>query len=301
MKAPDTPKVMRLVLVAMMPGVLCMLLLFGWALLWQLLLAAVFGLAVEAACLYLRRQALPRQLMDGSALVTSLLIALCLPTSAPWYVLLIALIAGLGLAKHAYGGLGNNVLNPAMAGYALVLVAFPGDLSVWVLDGMTSATPLEVFRYRGGETVADVWPRAFGMLGGRGWEWINLGFLLGGVFLLLMRIISWRAPVAFLASLSLCAALGYDGGSSQSLGSPLMHLFTGGTMLCAWLIVTDPVSAPASRRGQLVFGAMVGLLVFLIRSFGAYPDGIAFAVLLANISAPLIDEWMGKSFRSAQA
>ncbi len=301
MKAPDTPSVMRLVLLAMLPGVLCMLLLFGLALLWQLALAAVIGLAVEAVCLSLRRQALVRQLMDGSALVTSLLIALCLPTSAPWYVLLIALVAGLGLAKHAYGGLGNNVLNPAMAGYAIVLVAFPGDLSVWVVDGITSATPLEVFRYRGGETVADVWPQAFGVLGGRGWEWINLGFLLGGVLLLVTRIISWQAPVAFLASLVLCAALGYDGGSSQSLGSPLMHLFSGGTMLCAWLIVTDPVTAPNSRSGQLVFGAMVGLLVFLIRSFGAYPDGIAFAVLLANISAPLIDEWIVKHRRSIQA
>ena len=301
MNPPDTPSVMRLVLLAMVPGVLCMLPWFGIALLLQLALAAAMGLAVEALCLYLRRAAMVRHLWDGSALVTSLLIALCLPASAPWYVLLIAIVAGLGLAKHAYGGLGNNVLNPAMAGYAIILVAFPGELSIWVVDGVTSATPLEVFRYRGGDTVADIWPQAFGVLGGRGWEWMNLGFLVGGVFLLLTRIVSWQAPVAFLASLVLCAALGYDSGSSQSLGSPLMHLFSGGTMLCAWLIVTDPVTAPVSRSGQLVFGAIVGLLVFLIRSFGAYPDGIAFAVLLGNISAPLIDEWIGKKRRSAQA
>lgn len=301
MSAPDTPRIMRMVLLAMIPGALCMLPWFGVALLWQLAVAVVMGVAVEAACLTLRRAAIGRNLWDGSALVTSLLIALCVPTSAPWYVLLIAIIAGLGLAKHAYGGLGNNVLNPAMAGYALVLVAFPSELSLWVVDGVTSATPLEVFRYRGGDTVADIWPQAFGVLGGQGWEWINLGFLIGGGFLLFARIINWRAPVAFLASLSLCAALGYDNGSSQSLGSPLMHLFTGGTMLCAWLIVTDPVTAPVSHKGQLLFGAIVGLLVFLIRSFGAYPDGIAFAVLLGNISAPLIDQWIGKHLKSAEA
>ena len=301
MRPTNTPGVMRLVLFAMVPGVLCMLPWFGAALLSQLALAAVMGVAIEVACLWFRRTAIVRHLSDGSALVTSLLIALCLPPSAPWYVLLIALVAGLGLAKHAYGGLGNNVLNPAMAGYAIVLVAFPSELSVWIVDGVTSATPLEVFRYRGGDTVSDIWPQAFGMLGGRGWEWMNLGFLVGGVFLLFTRIINWQAPVAFLASLSLCAALGYDSGSSQSLGSPLMHLFSGGTMLCAWLIVTDPVTAPVSHRGQLVFGALVGLLVFLIRSFGAYPDGIAFAVLLGNISAPLIDEWFSRERENATA
>ena len=292
MKQRDTPSIMRFVLLALVPGVLCMVPWLGAQLLVQLALAAVLGLAVEAACLRLRKAPVGHNLLDGSALVTSLLIALCLPPDLPWHLLLIALAGGLGLAKHAYGGLGNNLLNPAMAGYALVLVAFPGDLAVWVVDGVTSATPLEVFRFSDGATVAEIWPEAFGMLGGRGWEWGNLGFALGGMLLLAMRIIRWHAPVAFLASLSLCASLGYDGGSSASLGSPLMHLFTGGTMLCAFFVVTDPVTAPASTRGQIVFGALVGLLVFLIRSFGAYADGIAFAVLLGNICAPLIDEFM---------
>ena len=301
MKALNTPSIMRLVLLALVPGTLCMLPWFGMALLLQLALAASLGLAVEAACLALRHAPIARHLSDGSALVSALLIALCLPPGVSWHVLAIAILAGLGLAKHAYGGLGNNVLNPAMAGYAVVLVAFPGELSFWVVDGVTSATPLEVFRYRGGDTVADIWPQAFGIVGGRGWEWINLGFLVGGAVLLAMRLINWRAPVAFLASLSLCAALGYGGGGSQSLGSPLMHLFTGGTMLCAWFILTDPVTAPASPRGQLVFGALIGLLVFLIRSFGAYADGIAFAVLLGNIGAPLIDEWLTNNKRAADA
>ena len=288
---------MRFVLLALVPGVLCMLPMLGMALLVQLAFAAACGIAIEAACLKLRGRALRRNLVDGSALVTSLIIALCLPPGTPLFVLLIALAGGLGLAKHAYGGLGNNVLNPAMAGYALVLVAFPSDLSMWVVDGVTSATPLEVFRFRGTATVGEIWPEAFGILGGRGWEWVNLGFLLGGIGLLAMHIIRWQAPVAFLVSLSLCAGLGYDGGGSGSLGSPGMHLFTGGTMLCAWFVVTDPVTAPAHPRGQLIFGALIGLMVFLIRSFGAYADGIAFAVLLGNIAAPLIDEY----FRRARA
>ena len=293
----DTPSIMRFVLLALVPGVLCMLPMLGMALLVQLAFAAACGIAIEAVCLKLRARALKRNLLDGSALVTSLIIALCLPPGTPPFILLLALAGGLGLAKHAYGGLGNNVLNPAMAGYALVLVAFPSDLAVWVVDGVTSATPLEVFRFRGTATVSEVWPQAFGILGGRGWEWVNLGFLLGGIGLLAMRIIRWHAPVAFLVSLSLCAGLGYDGGGSGSLGSPGMHLFTGGTMLCAWFVVTDPVTAPAHPRGQLIFGAFIGLMVFLIRSFGAYADGIAFAVLLGNIAAPLINEY----FRRARA
>ena len=293
MNRPDTPHVMRMVLLALLPGAVCMLALHGAVLIWQLLFAVASGLTIETTCLALRRAAISRHLEDGSALVTSLLIALALPPGTPWHVLLIALIAGIGLAKHAYGGMGNNILNPAMAGYAVVLVAYPGDLSAWVIDGVTSATPLEVFRYRGGDTVAEVWPQAFGLVGGRGWEWINLGFLAGGIFLFARRIITWQAPVAFLASLCLCAALGYDGGSSRSLGSPLMHIFSGGTMLCAWFVVTDPVTAPTSVQGRLVFGALIGILLFLIRSFGAYADGIAFAILLGNISAPLIDEWLG--------
>lgn len=301
MSQPDTARIMRLVLVALVPGVICMVALFGTALIWQLVLAATLGLMVEAACLALRRAAIARHVQDGSTLVTSLLIALALPPGTPWHVLLIALLAGIGLAKHAYGGLGNNILNPAMAGYAVVLVAYPGDLSAWVVDGVTSATPLEVFRYRAGETVADIWPQAFGLVGGQGWEWINLGFLMGGAFLLARRIVTWQAPVALLASLCLCAAFGYDGGSSESLGSPLMHLFTGGTMLCAWFVATDPVTAPASARGRIVFGALIGVLLFSIRSFGAYADGIAFAILLGNISAPLIDEWLGRRREAAQA
>ncbi len=297
-KALGTPGIMYVVLLALVPGVLCMLPWFGTMILVQLALATVLGLGIEAACLYargLRGEALRHHLLDGSALVTSLLVALCLPPTAPWYLLVLALTVGLGLAKHAYGGLGNNILNPAMAGYVVILVAFPGELSVWVVDGVTSATPLEQFRFRGGATVADIWPQAFGMLGGKGWEWMNLGFLVGGLLLLALRIINWRAPVAFLVALSLCAALGYDQGSSHSLGPVGMHLFSGGTMLCAWFIITDPVSAPASSRGQLVFGAMIGVLAFLIRSFGAYADGIAFAVLLGNISAPFIDECMRRA------
>ena len=288
----DTPRIMHLVLLALTPGLLCALYWLGPALLWQMALAIALGLAIEAGCLRLRGAAMTRHLKDGSAVITAILIALCLPPGTAWHVLLIAILAGLGLAKHAYGGLGNNPLNPAMAGYAVALVAFPGEVTQWVLDGVTSATPLEVFRYRSGATVDDIWPQAFGLIGGRGWEWINLGFLMGGLFLLLRGIVSWRAPTAFLASLALCASLSYDSGSSESLGSASMHLFTGGTMLCAWFVVTDPVTAPASRRGQILFGGLVGLLVFLIRSFGAYADGVAFAVLLGNICAPLIDESM---------
>jgi len=128
-----------------------------------------------------------------------------------------------------------------------------------------------------------------GNFAGWGWEWINTGFLMGGLWLLHKRVISWHIPAAFLGALALWSALGWSGGSSASLGSPLMHLFSGATMLGAFFIATDPVTASTTPRGRLIYAALIGTLVFVIRGFSDYPDAIAFAVLLGNLAVPLID------------
>jgi electron transport complex protein RnfD len=237
-----------------------------------------------------------KQLLDGSALITAALIALALPPFAPWWIILLACATAILLGKHCYGGLGQNIFNPAMAGYALVLLAFPAQLAHWPqiaqqFDGYTSATVLDTFKQNHALTVADWWRThpQFGQWGGYGWEWINLAFLGGGLFLLQQKIFSWHIPVAMLATLGLCAAAFYDNGSSASAGSPLFHWLSGATMLGAFFVATDPATAASTRLGRLLYGALIGALVFAIRHAGHYADGVAFAVLGANAVALLLD------------
>ncbi len=206
-------------------------------------------------------------------------------------------MAGL-LAKHAYGGLGQNPFNPAMVGYAALLVSFPVEMTRWPVpgadwDAVTGATALDALRtglresYTMGEIRAGA---AFGSVGAAGSEWVNLAALAGGLFLLARGVIRWQIPVAMLAGLAVPAALAQwlDPGAHPGA---LFHLASGATMLGAFFIATDPVSAATSDRGRLYFGAGIGLLTWVIRSFGGYPDGVAFAVLLMNLAVPLIDRY----------
>jgi electron transport complex protein RnfD len=171
-----------------------------------------------------------------------------------------------------------------------------GLQKIWLgtpIDGYTAATPLDILKQNNSLLLEDVYAAdptlAAGLWAGAGWEWVNLGFLAGGLFLLYKRVFTWHAPVSMLVALSVMATLFYDGGSSTSGGSPLFHLLTGATMLGAFFIVTDPVSSAVSNKGRLVYGACIGVLVFVIRNWSNCPDGIAFAVLLMNFAAPFID------------
>ena len=160
-------------------------------------------------------------------------------------------------------------------------------------DALTMATPLDTVKTQTGlgvsiEAIQQNTASLFGFIAGRGWEWINLLFLLGGIGLIMLRIISWRIPVAMLGTLAILASIFYllD---SQSFASPLFHLLSGAAMLGAFFIATDPVTAATTPRGQLIYGAGIGVLVYVIRSWGGYPDAIAFAVLLMNMAVPTID------------
>jgi electron transport complex protein RnfD len=292
----NTRGIMLRVAGALVPGIGVTTWLYGAEILANLALTGALCLLTEAACLALLRRPLLPTLTDGSSLVTGLLLALALPPGVPWAVLAVAAAASVGLGKYLYGGLGSNPFNPAMVGYALVLVSFPAALAAWppLVDGISGATALDRFGERAGATVADLWRSdpAFGLLGAAGIEWANWAFAIGGGYLLWQRLARWRVTAGLLAGLGLAALLGYDSGSSASLGSPAFHWFSGGTMLAAFFIATDPVTHPASDRGQWLFGALVGVLIYLIRSYGSYPDGIAFAILLANSATPWIDQRM---------
>jgi Na+-translocating ferredoxin:NAD+ oxidoreductase subunit D len=316
--AATTPKIMGWVLLALVPGALAQVYFWGLGVISNLLITSLLALLAEALVLRLRGASAIR-LRDGSALVTACLLALSLPPASPLWLMVVGTFFAIVLAKQLYGGLGYNPFNPAMVGYVVLLIAFPAPMTQWPLpiplapegtlfnidwlwdallgkpwpDGLTGATALDLVKQRGALTLDELYaaePRlAVGFMGPYAVEWVNLGYLAGGLFLLARGVMTWHTPVAFLAALAVMAAIFYDGGSSQSGGSPLFHGLSGATMLGAFFILTDPVSGATSRRGRLIFGAVAGILVYCIRHFGNYPDAVAFSVLLLNFAAPFID------------
>lgn len=314
-----TQRVMRDVLIATLPGIAVLTYFFGLGTLSNIVIACVFALGFEALILKLRKRPIGFYLKDLSAVVTAVLLAIAIPPASSWWLIAVGIIASIVVAKQLYGGLGYNPFNPAMVGYVVLLISFPQYMTLWLapeniatngalfdvsalaqliigstpLDALTGATPLDVFKQSRGLTAEDIYNNnaifTQGVFAGAGYEWVNVAFLVGGIFLLIRRVFTWHAPIAMLATLALLSAAFYDSGSSSSGGSPLLHLFSGATMLGAFFIVTDPVSSATSNKGRLIYGAMIGALVYIIRVWGNYPDAVAFAVLLMNFAAPFID------------
>lgn len=307
--------VMVKVLIALLPGIATYVWFFSAAILVQIALASVTALVAEAIMLRLRNKPVMLFLGDGSALVTAWLVALTFPPIAPWWLMVLGVLIAIVIAKHLYGGLGQNPFNPAMIAFCAMIVAYPQLMSQWPrsglntfepmlhaiffgdrqLDALVMATPLDALRTilrdpDARATVAGILGShaTFGNIGGHGWEWIAGGYLLGGLWLLQQRIITWHVPVAFIVTLAVVA-------SAFSLVNPAFfvganfHLFTGGAMLGAFFIATDPVSGCTTPLGKIIFAAGAAALTWIIRSFGGYPDGMAFAILLMNLLVPLID------------
>ena len=317
-KPVSVSAVMLKVVAALLPGIAAYVWFFGAGILLQLALATTACYACEAAMLKLRGTRLKPFLTDGSALVTALLIALSFPPLGPWWLVMVASFFAIVIAKHLYGGLGNNPFNPAMVGYAAMIVSFPAQMSQWaaahgpldalqqwryildrrlpdglVLDAIAAATPLDYLKTQlsAGHALAEALASpVFGHVAGAGSEWVALAWLAGGLFLWQQRVLSWQAPAAMLATLAACAGLFHLLDPARYAAAPL-HLLAGATMLGAWFIVTDPVSGSTTPRGKLIFGAGVGLLVWVIRTFGTFPDGLAFAVLIMNVAVPFIDRY----------
>ena len=228
-------------------------------------------------------------LRDGSAVVTGMLIGLCLPPSVAVWVPIVASVSAITLGKLIFGGLGKNLFNPAMVGYALVLIAFPMQLVY--LDGLTGATALEVLKHHEKESLEQLVNHpAFGLVGAKHFEWMNLAFLVGGLYLVLLRIVPWLLPLSVLLGIAVPALVFLPlGDATYSFGSPWFHLFAGGTMLTAFFIATDPVTSPSAKLPQIIYGFFVGSVAFFIRCFGTWADGFAFAILLANAFLPLLE------------
>ncbi len=314
--AKPVERVMQTVLLATLPGVAALTWFFGPGTLINMAFGCLIALGLEWGVMRLRGRDPSFYLKDFSVLVTAVLLCIALPPYAPWWLITVGMLSAVLLGKHVFGGLGYNPFNPAMVGYVVLLISFPVQMSAWAAprglaevpglidaftafflpasyDGVTMATPLDVLRQSKGMMFEDLLRETPQLTtrAGVGWEWVNLAFLAGGLWLLQQRIFTWHAPAAMLATLAFAAAIGFDQGSSEGGGSVLFHLFSGATMFGAFFIITDPVSSAVSTRGRLVFGALIGLLIYIIRSNGNYPDAVAFAVLIMNFAAPFIDQY----------
>lgn len=318
----DVASIMLQVLVALVPAALAHVWYFGPGIIFNLIVATAVCVGSEALMMRLRGRDPMVALSDYTAIVTAVLLAFALPSLTPWWVTATGSLFAIVVAKHLYGGIGFNVFNPAMAGYVVILVAFPMEMNLWVaprmgdidyvslgvlqtikytltgslpealtFDAVSRATPLDAMQsgLRNMRTYSEIRANPMmGDFGGRGWEWLGNFFAIGGSWLLVRKIIRWQIPTGVLLGLLIPAGLMYII-SPGSNASPGFHLFSGATILCAFFIATDPVSAATSPKGRFYYGLGIGVLIFAIRKWGSYADGVAFAVLLMNMAAPAID------------
>ncbi|MBI5331456.1 MAG: RnfABCDGE type electron transport complex subunit D [Betaproteobacteria bacterium] len=318
-------QVMATVMLALTPATLFGFWLYGWPAINLWVVSLTVAALAEAATLRLMGRPVGGALMDGSGLLTAWLLAVSLPPWAPWWLAAAGSVFAVVAAKQVFGGLGQNLFNPAMAARVMLLISFPLEMTRWIAplpltaaaapgfldglaitflgvvpaDGVTSATLLghvktDLDRGFGLEQVlagfyqpaAMAWGQRPGSLG----ETSFLLLLAGGAALIWRRIITWHIPLAMLAGAALPALLAHQLSPGQYPGATY-HLLSGGLILGAFFIATDPVSSPNSAGGQLLFGFACGLLTWLIRTWGGYPEGVAFAVMLMNAATPVIDRY----------
>jgi electron transport complex protein RnfD len=319
-------RTMGLVMLALLPATLYSLYLFGWPAIFLFITTLIACLMFEAGSLHIADKRIRPFLLDGSALLTGWLLAMTLPPWAPWWIGVVGAFLAIVIGKQVFGGIGQNLFNPAMVARVALLISFPLEMTLFnapvplfsaqapgfldslaitfgssnQLDAISSATTLGHLKTELGREVPlesashgidSLWQLSLGQTSGSLGETSALLLLLGGLFLIYKRIITWHIPLAMLGTLTLLASL-FHMIDPESYVGPLTHLLSGAAIICAFFIATDLVTSPVSIRGQLLFGAGVGLLVYAIRTWAGYPEGVAFAVMLMNACTPLIDHYM---------
>lgn len=281
---------MRDVIIALVPALLAALYFFRLPALLVILACVISAYAAESVCLKIMKRESPTK--ESSAIITGLLLAFCLPPTLPVWMAVLGTIFAVVIAKHLFGGLGQNIFNPALIGRAFLLASFPVAMTTWTtpLDGVTTATPLGLMKEGTGAPLPPFHDLFLGSISGSIGETSVLALLIGGAYLLYRKQIDWRIPASFLGTVFLLTATaGVLNGAS--LLYPLYHLCSGGLLLGAFFMATDWVTSPVTKRGRILFGIGCGLLVVLIRLKGGYPEGVAYSILLMNVVTPLIDRY----------
>lgn len=289
--SPDSvPNAMRDVLIALIPALLAALYFFRLKAALVILTCMISAYLAEVVCLKcMGKQTRPG---ESSAAITGLLLAFCLPPSLPLWMAALGSIFAIVIAKQLFGGLGQNIFNPALIGRAFLLASFPVAMTTWTapLDGMTTASPLGILKEATGQALPSLEQMFFGNVSGSIGETSALALLLGGAWLLYRRQIDWRIPASFLGSAFAGMAV-WGGITNQGIWYPFFHLCAGGLLLGAFFMATDWVTTPVTKLGRLLFGIGCGLIVVMIRVKGGYPEGVAYSILLMNVMTPLLDRY----------
>ena len=242
----------------------------------------------------------PCSLLDGSALLTGVILAFNLPASLPWWLVLMGGVVAIGIGKMAFGGLGNNIFNPALVGRVFLLISYPAQMTTWKLparlaeqapDAVSGATPLGILKSGAIDQLPDSLQLLVGFNFSSMGEVSAIAILIGLAYLLIRRIITWHTPVAIIVSAFVLSGIMhlYD---PAMYASPFFHLLTGGLLFGAVFMATDYVTSPISHRAQLIYGCMIGLLTVIIRLWGSYPEGMSFAILIMNAFTPLLNNYI---------
>ena len=295
----STKSLMRDVVIAMMPAVIVSVLFYGWSAL------AVLGVSVASCVLleylitkYLLKK--PCTICDFSAVVTGVLLALNVPSTTPWWVVFIGAIFAIGVAKMTFGGLGQNLFNPAIAGRVFLLISFPTYMTDWTrpkgfigggLDALSGATPLGLAKEGGVAAIEglDYMDMLFFNIGGSVGELSAIAILIGFVYLLVRRVIRPYITLSILATVAVFSGI-FWAINPEQFTDPVFNLLTGGLLLGSVFMATDYVTSPMSNLGGIIYGVGIGLITMLIRYFGAYPEGVSFAILIMNCFVPLINK-----------
>lgn len=308
-------KNMLLVIAALLPAYIVSVIEFGWGALITTAISVVACVAFEWLIAKFILKQKPT-VCDCSAILTGLLLAFNLPSNLPWWIVIIGALVAIGVGKMTFGGLGQNPFNPALVGRVFLLISFPVQMTTWprplgfagsYVDAETGATPLALLKQgiKGGDSsivsqLPDLWNAFVGVMGGSLGEVCALALLVGGIFLICTRVITWHIPVSILATVALFAAVtGWCGALPEGLTTVqyvAMTLCTGGIMLGAFFMATDYVTSPMTPWGKIIFGIGIGLIVMVIRTWGAYPEGMSFAILIMNACVPLLNHIRPKRF-----
>lgn len=290
------------VVIALLPALAASVWFFGLGALWVVLTSVLSCVLIEAAIQKFILK-VPVSVSDGSAALTGLILAFNLPSNLPIWIIVIGALVAIGIGKMTFGGLGQNIVNPAILGRVFLLVSFPAQMTSWPMpngvDGATGATPLGIMKegLLSGKTVSEILPEIptntdllMGGIGGSLGEVSAIALLIGFVFMLVRKIITWHIPVSILVTMFVFGGILHLA-SPEQYACPTFHILTGGALLGAIFMATDYVTSPMSHKGMLIYGFGIGLLTMLIRTFGAYPEGMSFAILIMNIVTPLINTY----------
>lgn len=279
-------KTMRDVIIALLPATIFGIYNFGIPALTTIIITIVSCIAAEAAYQKITKQDVT--VGDLSAVLTGLLLALNLPHTVPWWIPVMGSVVAIIIVKQLFGGLGQNFMNPALGARAFLVISFAGIMTKWELDGLTTATPLGILKEGGGE-LPSLMSTLTGTIGGCIGETSVIALLIGGIYLIARKVISWRIPVIYIVTVAVMVGLfGGQGFDLELLG---YHVFTGGLILGAFYMATDYASSPVTPKGQVIMGIGCGVLTALIRLFGGFPEGVSFAIIIMNLFVPLIDKY----------